>query len=91
MTTAELCQAVEEAHATFSVNANEEENQLTWRSWWDGDGSLQRRWNVEALPTLFLIDHEGMVRYRFVGGGPTTEENVENAIKDLLRKVPDGK
>jgi thiol-disulfide isomerase/thioredoxin len=66
----------------------EEENQLPWRSWWDGDRSLQRQWDVKVLPTLFLIDHEGIVRYRFEGGGRTTEANVEAALKDLLGKVP---
>ncbi len=72
------------------LKSAEQEHRLNWRSWWDGDHSIQRRWGVEGLPTLFVIDHKGVVRYRFEGVGPTTEEDLDAAIKDLLRKVPGG-
>jgi len=67
----------------------EQKHQLPWRSWWDKGNSIQRRWGVEGLPTLFVIDPKGVVRYRFEGVGPTTEEDLEAAIKDLLRKTSD--
>ena len=69
------------------LKTTEEEQRINWRSWWDERGSLRRQWDVRVLPTLFLIDHNGLVRYRFEGGGPTTEEDLEAAIKDLVRKA----
>jgi peroxiredoxin len=42
---------------------------LTWRSFHDGGtgGPIATRWDVEVWPTLFLIDHKGVVRHVFVG------------------------
>jgi thiol-disulfide isomerase/thioredoxin len=65
----------------------EQQQGLNWRSWWDEGKSIQRRWGVKVLPTVFLIDHKGVVRYRFEGVGPTTEEDLDAAVKDLLRKA----
>jgi hypothetical protein len=42
-----------------------EENQLTWRSWWDGgstSGPIATKWNVHIWPTLYLIDADGVIR-----------------------------
>jgi len=36
---------------------------LNWRSWWDGNGRISTQWKVDGLPTLFLIDHKGMIRW----------------------------
>lgn len=36
---------------------------LNWRSWWDEGGSIASRWNVSGLPSFFLIDHKGIVRW----------------------------
>ena len=65
----------------------EQQHRLNWRSWWDEEKSIQRRWGVKVLPTFFLVDHKGVVRYRFEGVGPTTEEDLDAAVKDLLRKA----
>jgi thiol-disulfide isomerase/thioredoxin len=70
-----------------ALKSAEQKHRLNWRSWWDRDNAIQRRWGVEGLPTLFVIDHKGVVRYRFEGAGPTIEEDLEAAIKDLLRKA----
>jgi len=38
--------------------------ELNWRSWWDGSGGpISAQWKVEGFPTLFLIDHKGMIRW----------------------------
>ena len=50
-----------------------EKEKLTWRSFWDGgstDGPIARRWNVNGWPTLYLIDHKGVIRKRWVGAPP---------------------
>jgi thiol-disulfide isomerase/thioredoxin len=46
---------------------------VTWRSWWNGElpigqkRSITAIYSVEAWPTLFLIDHKGIVRHESVG------------------------
>ena len=35
-----------------------------WRSFWDGgsiDGPIQNQWNIQAYPTMYLIDHNGII------------------------------
>src|SRR5215203_4580865 len=43
-----------------------EKEQITWRSFWAGgtDGPIPTAWNVRGWPTLYLIDHEGVIRYK---------------------------
>jgi thiol-disulfide isomerase/thioredoxin len=71
------------------LRAAEQKHRINWRSWWDGgNGTIQRQWKVGVLPTLFLIDHEGIVRYRFAGLTPNTESELDAALLELLKKVP---
>jgi hypothetical protein len=44
---------------------------ITWRSFWDGGstrGPIAKKWNVSAWPTLYVIDHKGVIRGRDVDG-----------------------
>jgi thiol-disulfide isomerase/thioredoxin len=44
---------------------------ITWRSWWDGvdTGSpITEAWRVRSFPSVFMIDHKGVIRYRDVRG-----------------------
>lgn len=35
---------------------------IRWRTWFDGDsGPIATTWNIQAWPTLFLIDHNGII------------------------------
>ena len=53
--------------------AMEKEN-ITWRSFWNGgstQGPISTRWAVQGWPTLYLIDHKGVIRQKWVGSpGP---------------------
>ena len=43
------------------------EKGITWPSFWDGGstrGPIAIRWNVDAWPTLYLIDAKGVIRYK---------------------------
>jgi len=41
---------------------------MPWTNWWVGPTSKQlKAWEVEAFPTVFLIDHKGVIRYTQVG------------------------
>ena len=64
--------------------AIEKEN-ITWRSFWDGGrtgGPIATKWNVSAWPTIYVLDHEGVIRYRNVRGA-----SMEKAVEELLAKA----
>jgi hypothetical protein len=57
---------------------------LTWRSFWDGgsaDGPIARQWNVSGWPTLYLIDHRGVIVAR-VGVRDKDQELIERKVKE---------
>ena len=65
-----------------------EEKDLTWRSWWDGgdtSGPIATRWNVSGWPTIYVLDHEGVIRYKNVRGGAMDE-----AVEALLAEMESG-
>ena len=48
-----------------------EKEKLSWRSFVDagtaGLGPIATRWNLSATPTFYVIDHRGVIRYRWAG------------------------
>ena len=69
----------------------EKKYDLNWRSWWDNGHSMVRQWKVEGLPTLFLIDHKGEVRWR--SPVPLDRQEMDERIERLVKEAEndDGK
>lgn len=47
-----------------------EKEKMFWQIIWDGgttEGPLAQQWNVKGWPLVVLIDHQGLIRYRFNG------------------------
>ena len=66
--------------AMVSVNSTERKEKLrnsiaskaiTWRCWWDplgeSNGPIATQWHVVGWPTVYIIDHQGIIRVKFVG------------------------
>jgi hypothetical protein len=52
----------------------------TWRCWADGkDGPIAKKWDVSRWPTTFVLDRQGVIRYK---GLPS--EMFEKAVEALL-------
>ena len=51
----------------------------------DHDRNAQVAYNIEAFPTVFLIDKTGQVRYRNVGLAPGIEQILTDQIESLLK------
>ena len=51
---------------------------------WDGDKALAQRYRISNMPTLFIIDKNGLVRYVHAGFRPGDEAQVDAAIKSLM-------
>lgn len=44
------------------------ENNLNWRSWYDGRrGPIVKDYGIRSYPTIFLVDHTGVIRYKNPG------------------------
>jgi outer membrane protein assembly factor BamB len=63
-----------------------EKENLPWRSFVDGGsagaGPIARRWNLSATPTLYLLDHRGVIRYKW--SGPPGEKVLDAALDKLI-------
>ncbi len=62
-----------------------EENELTWRSFWDGGntgGPIATKWNVHGWPTIYIVDAEGVIRYKNARG-PKMDEAVDALLAEM--------
>jgi hypothetical protein len=62
-----------------------EKEHLNWRSWWDQGskkGPIATIWNVHVWPTLYLIDADGVIRYK-----DPDRETLDRAAGALVQQV----
>ena len=63
-----------------------EEENITWRSFWNGpqgtSGPISKAWNVRSWPTIYVLDHKGVIRYKTVRG-----EKMDEAVETLLAEM----
>jgi len=72
-----------------------EDEKMTWRSWFDGPGTqgpIATKWNVHGWPTLYVVDHKGVIRHKWVGspGDKTLDEALEKLVKAAEKEAPQG-
>ena len=55
---------------------------MNWRSTAD-DGSIAEKWNSPSTPAYYVLDPQGVIRYKWVGypGEKTLDEALEKLIK----------
>ena len=62
---------------------------ITWRSFWNGplgtEGPIAARWCIGSWPTIFLIDHEGVVRDHWEG--EPDHEELEMKLDALVEQA----
>ena len=64
------------------------EENITWRSWWDGGnthGPIANQFNVRGWPTLYVVDHRGIIRHKWLGFPGA--EVFDSAIDKLVEAV----
>ena len=68
-----------------------EKEKLTWRSFVDagnaGAGPIATKWNLSATPTFYVIDHRGVIRYKWAGapGAKVMDEALDQLINEAER------
>jgi hypothetical protein len=68
-----------------------EKENITWRSFWNGGstrGPISTRWAVQGWPTLYLIDHKGVIRKKWVGspGDKVMDQEIDKLVKEAEAK-----
>ena len=61
------------------------EKEITWRSFWDvgsTNGPIATKWGITGWPTIYVLDHEGVIRYEGVRG-----EKMDEAVEFLLAEM----
>lgn len=61
------------------------EKELNWRSFWNGGsttGPVSTAWNVSSWPTIYLIDHEGVIYKKNLRG-----DDLDAAIAHLVKRA----
>lgn len=64
-----------------------EDGTVTWECVWDGGstaGPIAKKWGVDGWPTIYILDHEGVIRFKDLRG-----EEMTHAVKKLLEEVPE--
>jgi thiol-disulfide isomerase/thioredoxin len=82
--------------ALISISADAEKKTLTdfidkesmpWTHWWNGQsGGILKDWNVQFFPTIYVLDGEGVIRYKNIRG-----QELEDAVEKLLAEMKDKK
>jgi hypothetical protein len=69
------------------VKEDNEKEAITWRSFIDGstNGPISTAWHVEGFPTLYLLDHKGVIRFKWLGS--PGERTIDTAILALLKEM----
>lgn len=64
-----------------------EQDKLPWRSWFDGgrEGPIASRFKVPGWPTIYLVDHRGVVRHKSLG--PPEDEVFDSILNELIERA----
>ena len=63
-----------------------EDENITWPNIYGGptsDNKIAQQWNVYSWPTIYILDHEGVIRHKNL-----RDEQMEKAVNELLEKIP---
>ena len=66
------------------------EEKITWRSFWNGkegtQGPISKAWEVQGWPTLYVIDHKGVVRKKYYGP-PEDYHEFDRVLDELVKEA----
>ena len=65
-----------------------EREDISWSSFWDGgstNGPISTKWGVFGWPTIFILDHEGVIRAKGKRG-----EEMDEVVDGLLEEMREG-
>lgn len=74
-----------------TVKQFQEKHEMPWVHWHIGpNGKALDLWDVSAFPTLFVIDHKGIIQHTQVGFDPA-KDSVPEKVAELVRAAEEAK
>jgi thiol-disulfide isomerase/thioredoxin len=66
-----------------------EKEKMPWTHWWEGvkEDSIGNTWNITGIPTLYLIDSKGVIRFKQVGFNPAEADKLDKEVEKLLGEI----
>ena len=67
-----------------------DKEKMNWRSFAKAE-AIAHQWNLRGTPTLYVLDHKGMIRHKWAGspGETVLDAALEKLIKDVERDSKD--
>lgn len=66
------------------LNKRFKEEKITWSNICEGSGgAISKQFNVRMYPTVFVLDHEGIIRHRNL-----RDAELDRAVNELIKKAP---
>ena len=64
---------------------------ITWRCWWERggtEGAIPIAWKVHGYPTVYVLDHRGVIRLKFTGylATPKGAEDSQPPIDEFIER-----
>jgi peroxiredoxin len=59
---------------------------INWRSWWDGGsdhGPIAAEYDISGWPTVYVLDHHGIIRHKFLGPPDDEVFDINRIIDEL--------
>ena len=68
-----------------------EKEEMPWTHWWDNgpESKLLKTYRVKAFPTLYVIDHTGVIKHKWIGN--PGNEKIDAAIEELVKAAEKAK
>jgi thiol-disulfide isomerase/thioredoxin len=64
--------------------------EMPWTHWWDGQGgTVAKTYEVKAFPTLYVIDHKGVIQFKSLGYDKKLDSVVEKLVKEAEAEKKD--
>jgi len=78
----------------LSISVDDEKETLTkfiadtpmpWTHWWDGQKAVAEQWDVEGYPTVYVIDHKGVIRFKSLGLPAEKSKKLDATVEELVK------
>jgi thiol-disulfide isomerase/thioredoxin len=73
-----------------TLKSFQEKRKLSWPSLWDpatdeDSGPIAGKWNVQAFPTIYIVDAKGVIRHKYIG--VPEEGAIDDAVDALVKEA----
>jgi hypothetical protein len=64
-----------------------DKEKLNWRSFADQQGAITPKWCPQGTPSYYIIDHQGVIRYKWMGRPGPGERAIDAALEKVIQEA----